>query len=351
MSRCRELFPARTNLEAVLGRFPRARVAVVGDFFLDRYLIIDPDLSEPSVETGIPTRQVVAIRNSPGAAGTVVNNLVALGAGELMAVGIIGRDAYGHELTNQLERRGVDTSGLFAAPDRFTPTYTKPMLREAGGERELERIDIINRAPTPAEWEDAVLQFISDRAPSLDGVIILDQVNAADQGVVTQRVREGLATLARRHADKVFYADSRQRIGAFRGVLIKANHHEALRAVGSPDQEAPDPESLFAVGKELMKRVGRPVLITMGPRGMLVTEPEGQQIVPGFPMAGPIDIVGAGDSATAGTVLSLCAGASLPQAALVGNLVASLTVQQIGTTGTASPPGVLGRYDEVADRE
>lgn len=350
MSRCRELFPARANLEAVLGRLHCARVAVVGDYFLDRYLIIDPDLAEPSVETGIPTRQVVAIRNSPGAAGTVVNNLVALGAGELFAVGIIGQDAYGHELTRELQRRRVNTAGLFAAPDRFTPTYTKPMLREAGGERELERIDIINRSPTPAEWEDAVLRFVSERAPSLDGIIILDQVNADEVGVITRRVREGLGELARRHPKTLFYADSRRRIGDFRDVLIKANHHEALRAVGWPDEETPAPERLGAAGAELMVRVRRPVLITMGPLGMMVTEPAGQQVIPGFPMPGPVDIVGAGDSATAGTVLARCAGASLPQAALVGNLVASLTVQQIGTTGTASPEQVLARYDEVADR-
>ncbi len=38
-----------------------------------------------------------------------------------------------------------------------------------------------------------------------------------------------------------------------------------------------------------------------------------------------------------GAVLALCAGATLPEAALVGNLVASITIQQIGTTGVAQP--------------
>ncbi|HET6424389.1 MAG TPA: PfkB family carbohydrate kinase, partial [Planctomycetaceae bacterium] len=57
---------------------------------------------------------------------------------------------------------------------------------------------------------------------------------------------------------------------------------------------------------------------------------------PGLSVRGPIDPTGAGDSATAGAVLALISGATPAEAALVGNLVASVTVRQLGTTGTAS---------------
>jgi bifunctional ADP-heptose synthase (sugar kinase/adenylyltransferase) len=63
-------------------------------------------------------------------------------------------------------------------------------------------------------------------------------------------------------------------------------------------------------------------------------------------VSGPIDIVGAGDSTMAGIVTSLCAGAAPGEAALVGNLVASITIQQIGTTGTASRQQALERFRE-----
>ncbi len=59
--------------------------------------------------------------------------------------------------------------------------------------------------------------------------------------------------------------------------------------------------------------------------------------IPAVKINTPIDPTGAGDAATAGAVLTLVAGGSHSEAALVGNLVASITVQQIGTTGTASP--------------
>lgn len=58
---------------------------------------------------------------------------------------------------------------------------------------------------------------------------------------------------------------------------------------------------------------------------------------------GPTDPTGAGDSVTAGAVLALAAGATLPEAALVGSLAASITVHQLATTGTARPEELLPR--------
>jgi sugar/nucleoside kinase (ribokinase family) len=77
---------------------------------------------------------------------------------------------------------------------------------------------------------------------------------------------------------------------------------------------------------------------------MLVSDPE-MMVIPGVRLTGPIDPTGAGDSATAGAVLALASGATLPEAALVGCLVASITVQQLATTGTATPAQVIERLE------
>ena len=60
------------------------------------------------------------------------------------------------------------------------------------------------------------------------------------------------------------------------------------------------------------------------------------------------DIVGAGDSCSAGITCAMVSGATHEQAAAFGNLVASITIQQIGTTGTASPEQVRQRWGEGA---
>src|SRR5438094_8954273 len=89
-------------LRQILERIPALTVAVLGDLFLDRYLDIDGALTEPSIETGLDAYQVTRVRSSPGAAGTVINNLVALGVKRVCAVSVIGDDGEGYELRQAL---------------------------------------------------------------------------------------------------------------------------------------------------------------------------------------------------------------------------------------------------------
>ena len=65
---------------------------------------------------------------------------------------------------------------------------------------------------------------------------------------------------------------------------------------------------------------------------------------PGVQVEGPIDIVGAGDSVLAGIGLAMCAGATPAEAAYIGNLVGSITIQQLGTTGIATQADLLNRH-------
>src|SRR5262245_5430576 len=116
-------------IEQVLTRAPGLTIGVLGDLFLDRYLDLDAALTEPSIETGLDAYQVVRVRSSPGAAGTVLNNLIALGVGRVVPVALIGDDGEGYELRQALAgMRGVDPTSVQSAHGRRTPTYTKPML-------------------------------------------------------------------------------------------------------------------------------------------------------------------------------------------------------------------------------
>src|ERR1051325_3395732 len=112
-------------IDTILTSIPQRTVGVLGDLFLDRYLEIDAALTEPSIETGLDAYQVVRVRPSPGAAGTVINNLVALGAGEVIPIAVIGDDGEGYELRQALARlRGVDGRWIYSDGSRRTPTYT-----------------------------------------------------------------------------------------------------------------------------------------------------------------------------------------------------------------------------------
>lgn len=333
------------RLEAILERLPRLTIGVVGDLFLDRYLDIDASLTEPSIETGLDAYQVVRVRPSPGAAGTVINNLAALGVGRIHAISVRGDDGEGYELAAALDAlRVVDRQHVFLAADRnfHTPTYTKPMLQERGrAARELNRLDIKNRQRLPAAAEEQVLAALDESWPKLDALLVMDQVSEEDCGVITARVRERLAALGRLNSERLILADSRERIGRFVGVSIKPNQAECEAAAGGAGAEAG--------ARELARRSGRDVFCTRGERGILVVPPSGDpREVPAYPVHGPIDIVGAGDSTSAAIASAIAAGASPIEAAAFGNLVASITIQQLGTTGTASPAQVRGRWREVS---
>ncbi len=332
------------RLGEILEGFDRVRVLVVGDYFLDKYIIIDQTLGEESLETGLEAYQVIDVRCSAGAAGTVAANLRALGV-DVTALGVMGDDGEGYELRRSLTKIGVHQEPLIRRDDLFTPTYTKPMMREEGGrEHELNRLDIKNRKPLPAEVETQLIASLRDLVPQVDGVIVADQAQERNCGVITDRVREEIMRLAREHPDTIFAADSRVRIGFFRDVIITPNGREATLALHPDYAGKPDRATVRAAGEALFRRNGKPVYITVGEDGALLFSAEGVTPIPGVKVTGEIDIVGAGDSFMAGSVASLCSGADHAEAALVGNLVASITIQQIGTTGTATRPEVRERY-------
>jgi bifunctional ADP-heptose synthase (sugar kinase/adenylyltransferase) len=255
-----------------------------------------------------------------------------------MALGVIGDDGEGFELIRGLDANGVDVDNLVVRPDRFTPTYTKPMAIAAGGPgRELNRLDIKNRASLPEAVEDQVIRRLRSVLPRVHAVLVSDQVQEENCGVITERVREEICSLARTYPSVVFAVDSRERIGLFEDVILKPNEREASRAVLGPAAgEAAGPDESLRCGEALYRRSGQPVFLTLGEKGMVAFHEGGPTWAPAVPVTGPLDIVGAGDSALSGIVAALSAGATVPEAAEIGCLAAGVTVRQIGTTGTAS---------------
>jgi len=355
------------RLQSLLTAFPRLSIGLVGDLFLDRYLEIDSALNEPSIETGLMAYQVTRVRNSPGALGTVMNNLAALGVGRLVPVTVLGDDGQAFDLLKALEQLPVDATHIVRDAERLTPTYTKPLVREArlpganGGVagatagsssnaspswRELNRLDFRTRDTLSTKTLARLLEHLDEVFDATAGLIVLDQVAEVGQGVIGPAVLEHLEVLARRDPAKLIFVDSRAQIGRFTCGTLKPNANECLAWLGRPPTD--DLLEMLGAAIVLSVQTSRPLYVTLGERGMIVAEPRGRaEHAQGYPAPGPVDIVGAGDSATAGVVAALLAGATRVEAAAVGNLVASITVQQLGTTGTASPAQVVERWREV----
>ncbi len=326
------------NWVQLLAKFKHARVLVVGDICLDRWCRYDPGESDASRETGIARIGVVETEVTPGAGGTVANNLAALGAGRVAVLGAIGQDGFGFELERTLAKRNIDYSLLVATPDIQTFTYTKVINSETGVE-DKPRIDFINARALPGEVEDQLIANFSTAYGHFDAIVVSDQAETSAGGVVTDALREVISDVAERHPERPVVVDSRERIDRFRGVIAKPNKDEAEKAC----------KRLFGHSDyaRLRAEVGeRPMVVTTGAEGAIVVTDEGEEHISTPQLGEAVDVCGAGDSFAAGMVLALQAGAAIEDAVRLGSLVAGITVLQAGT-GVATPQEVLSAADSV----
>lgn len=325
------------RFEAITTRYASLRVVLIGDFCLDRYLEIDPARAETSIETGLAVHNVIRVRSQPGGAGTILNNLVALGVGTVRPIGFSGEDGEGFELRRGLRSLpGVSMDGFVQTGLRRTFTYCKPLLMHPGRPpTELNRLDSKNWTPTPTPIEESLVERLRALSADADAVIVLDQVDVPDTGVVTARVRAALGELAATRPGLLILADSRRGLAGWPAVGFKMNVAELSAMLGG---KAPgSTEEVRVQAKALATRTGKPVFVTLSERGMVGSmKGTDSAHVPTLPVRGPIDIVGAGDSVTANLTAALAAGADVGEGMELAMAAASEVIHQLGTTGTAS---------------
>lgn len=332
------------RFQAITSRYPSLKIAVVGDFCLDRYLEIDPAKREISIETGLPVHNVIRVRSQPGAAGTILNNLVALGVGELFPVGFCGEDGEGFELRRSLmARRGVQLDYFIETDQRRTFTYCKPLIVSPGQPPvELNRLDSKNWTPTPLALQEQLAGRLERLCQFVDAVIVMDQVDLEETGVVTERLLESIRRISSSNPNLLFLADSRRGLQDWPPVHFKMNASE-LQSLAGPGTYANLGEIRDAASR-LAQKQGRPVFVTLAERGILSATPQGEtQHSPALPVRGPIDIVGAGDAVTANLTTALASGASVQEACELSMAASSVVIHQLGTTGTATVPQIAER--------
>ncbi|MBQ9800548.1 MAG: hypothetical protein IJO40_11530, partial [Thermoguttaceae bacterium] len=374
------------------------KIAVIGDFCLDKYLFLSPELNEISVETGKTAFQIRARRVFAGAGGTVANNLRALGAATF-CFGIVGDDGDGFELLKALRGIGADVSGMVASSEVLTSTYVKPTNPDgAGGWVESNRFDVRNPGPFPASAVDALQANFRKRVAEFDAVVVLEQFPPGSETTFSPDFRAFLADVARANPDVFFLCDSRFFAESYRETLVKCNANELLdvfatargadrkRETTLSGNAESNVAALCEAGAWLAKRNGRPVLATRGALGSLLFDvgvsplsptaeiadaPQTSQIVetvnpspasptadsprlaeiavsaiPPRPVSPPFDICGAGDATNAGFVFAQSLGFSLVESAFLAGVVSSITIKQIGVTGTATVEQIVAALTE-----
>jgi bifunctional ADP-heptose synthase (sugar kinase/adenylyltransferase) len=265
-----------------------------------------------------------------------VSNLAALGVDELWPVGFCGSDGEGYELYRALEQTpGVRMKYFFESEEQRTFTYCKPLMMHLGQPpQELNRLDSKNWHPTPVNLQHQLANAVRSLADQVDAIIVLDQVDTPETGVVTQSLLDALAEVA---DNSLIIGDSRRGLKDWPSIIYKMNAAELAQLT---DQTS-EPEQ---AARTLAAQTGRPVFLSLSEHGIVGAQPDGRsESRPALPVYGEIDIVGAGDAVMANITTALAAQADLGEALELANAAASVVVHKLGTTGTASISEISGK--------
>lgn len=332
------------NVIYILDEIKKTKVGVIGDACLDVYWKADMLLSELSRETPHFPLPIVDEQMSLGAGGNVAANAYDIGTKDTYILTVVGKDWRGEELMKLFSNKGINTDYVLITDKIVTPAYCKPMRRGISDVvYEDPRIDFENRAAIGKSIEDTIIEQLDSFVQNIDVLLVVDQLK---NGIITKRIRERLSAISQMGMPVI--VDSRERIQLYKNVIVKPNELEAIRSI-YPGIHVKDikAEMLLEASYELYKKMGNPVIITMGSKGSLWFDGQKTFKAAAYPTEPPIDSVGAGDCFMA--AFSSAFGSQIPGhlATAFGNLASSVIITKVGTTGTVTPTEILHRYREV----
>jgi D-beta-D-heptose 7-phosphate kinase/D-beta-D-heptose 1-phosphate adenosyltransferase len=307
------------NLEELITGIGKPRVLVVGDLMLDRY--IWGDVGRISPEAPVPVLKVEREENKLGGSGSVIANLVCLGA-QTSCCGVIGDDYHGGLVLAELEKLGVAAKGIFAVPGRPTGVKTRVIARV----QHVVRVDNEDTSPFSLDIEDKVVRFIADAVPEQDLVIISDY----NKGLLSERVARETVAAARKHKKPVLVDSKSGQAARFSGsTTITPNRREAEQLTGLVlDSE----ENIRRAAQKLMQDLDLAfATITLDREGIAILSRDSFQIFPTHPVE-VYDTTGAGDMALSVMGFVMAGGCVVEDAVRLANIACGIEISRVGVS-------------------
>ncbi len=307
------------SLAARLSSLRHARVLVIGDVMLDRY--VEGTVERMSPEAPIPVVRVGGERSMPGGAGNVARNVAALGA-QAMLVGLIGDDDAGVQLRRRLsEAKGVEVS-LAVEPGRPTTVKT----RYLAGRQQLLRADSESTAPASPAAADELLQVFTRALARADVVVFSDYA----KGTLGDDVLRPAIDRAKAAGKRIVVDPKSRNAARYRDVDVLTPNRLELAAATALAGDDNDAIASAALALTRSAALGA-VLVTRGERGMTLVEAGGAVRHLPAEAREVFDVSGAGDTVVATLAVALAAGFSLEEAATLANVAAGIVVGKAGT--------------------
>jgi rfaE bifunctional protein kinase chain/domain len=317
--------------EDLVRRFVDQPVLVVGDVMLDRFIV--GRVTRISPEAPVPVVRFQSEHSKLGGAANVAHNIAVLG-GRPSLVGLVGADAAGGRLTEQLGAAGVGIAGLVTDPDRPTTEKVRVVTER---NQQVARIDYERDADVSGDVERQLVDQIVRAGVGAKAFLVSDYL----KGVVTRLVVEALIT-ARASASpgsaSLIVDPKIPHLACYAGAtLVTPNHHEAEAATHCRIRTD---EDACAAAREFRARVRcDAALITRGEHGMWLSTGDAETAIPSTARE-VSDVTGAGDTVVATLALALAAGATMVEAAILANHAAAVAVGKFGPA-TVTPQELI----------
>ncbi len=310
---------SRKRLDSLLDGFVGRRVLVVGDLMLDEY--IWGQTSRVSPEAPVLVLDVQRTTHTPGGAANVARNVREMG-GEVMVAGVVGTDSNADLLLSALQTEGCVTEGVVVAEERCTTVKSRVVAHN----QQVVRIDREWRKPIGRVALKKLSAFADAIIPTVDAVILSDYA----KGVLADELVAAIIKKAKKCHVPLAANLKPPRTTAFRGAtLLTLNLTEAERAW---EQPIVNEGALYRCGRVLHKRLAcKGLLITRGGDGVALFIPAGAPLAIPARRVSVFDVSGAGDTVISAATLALSAGATLGEAAAIGNLAGNIKVTKLGT--------------------
>ena len=309
---------ASDALEARLAQIRSARVAVVGDVMLDRF--VHGTVERISPEAPIPVVQIEAETAALGGAGNVVRNIAALDAA-VAFFSVVGVDPASERIAALLDAERNVTARLVREPGRQATVKT----RYFAGSQQLLRADQETVAPIAAASADEILAAATAALAACEVLVLSDYA----KGVLTDGLVRRLIDAAKKAGRRVIVDPKARDFARYRGAdIVTPNDRELALAAGLPARTDAEVE---AAARAVIARAGvATVLATRGSRGMSIVTRERVEHLPVKARA-VFDVSGAGDTVIATLAAAIAVGASIDEAAALANYAAGVVVGKVGT--------------------
>jgi len=333
----------RSTLIPLVQAMAKARVCVVGDVMLDRF--VEGSVDRISPEAPIPILQVTKETAMLGGAGNVVRNVSGLG-GNVSLIAAVGKDMAGENVRSMVADIPRLEARLTVDADRRTGIKT----RFVAGGQQLMRADDETIGPLSTKAEKALAKSLPVQVKKCRAVVLSDY----GKGVLSDDVVRGVISHAENNQTPVIVDPKGTDFSCYIGAdIITPNRRELAEATGLPTDTD---DEVVKAARHIMQTCGiKAVLATRSQDGMtLVTTLRGNRGIHHLSAESRevFDVSGAGDTVVATVALALASGASMDSAATLANIAAGIVVGKIGTAAVYADELINAlHHQDISDAE